>query len=74
MILDNENKIEIDIFDYDINLDDIIAKWSMVIGHCGAGTVTGVLSAGKHMVWVINETLMDNHQTELADKLAEMFE
>ena len=63
------NQKEIEVFDYDINIEDIIARWALVIGHWGAGTVTGVLGAGKHMVWVINETLMDNHQTELADKL-----
>jgi UDP-N-acetylglucosamine transferase subunit ALG13 len=36
----------------------------------GAGTVVDVLSRNKKLVVVINEDLMDNHQTDLGERLA----
>ena len=38
----------------------------LVIGHAGAGTITEVLQKGKPLLVVVNEILMENHQTEVA--------
>ncbi|CAI2382328.1 unnamed protein product [Moneuplotes crassus] len=60
---------DLEIFDYDVNYEDFIDRCDLVIGHTGAGTTIDVLSRNKYFVSVINTSLMDNHQEELASKL-----
>lgn len=42
----------------------------LIIGHGGAGTVMESLSFNKPLVVVVNDTLLHNHQIELAERLA----
>ncbi|KZV66512.1 glycosyltransferase family 1 protein [Peniophora sp. CONT] len=44
----------------------------LVISHAGSGNILDVLRKGKPLIVVPNETLLDNHQKELADALNRM--
>lgn len=46
------------------------ASADLVISHAGAGSCFEALEAGRPLVAVVNNTLMDNHQVELAEELA----
>ena len=48
------------------DLKNLIVPFSL-----GAGSVLETLQAGRPLIVVINELLMDNHQMELASQLAE---
>ena len=41
----------------------------LIVSHAGSGSILESLSLGKRLVVVVNESLMDNHQAELANEL-----
>jgi beta-1,4-N-acetylglucosaminyltransferase len=43
----------------------------LVIGHGGAGTIMEALKLGKPLLVVVNDSLMQNHQTDLAQALSD---
>uniref|UniRef100_T1J3R8 UDP-N-acetylglucosamine transferase subunit ALG13 n=1 Tax=Strigamia maritima TaxID=126957 RepID=T1J3R8_STRMM len=58
--------IAIDYFRYKSSLTDAINRSHLIISHAGAGTILECLEASKPLIVVVNEQLMNNHQTELA--------
>lgn len=67
--VENRYSIKIDCYDFKANiLSDI--NWSdLVISHAGAGSCIEVLTHRKSLIVVVNDKLMHNHQTELAQQL-----
>lgn len=62
--------IDVDYYRYKPEIQDDIRSSDLVISHAGAGSCIEVLNAGKKLVVVVNDTLMHNHQTELAEQLS----
>ncbi|KAI6215251.1 N-acetylglucosaminyldiphosphodolichol N-acetylglucosaminyltransferase [Aphelenchoides besseyi] len=52
------------------SMDREMRDADLIISHGGAGTCMEALNLGKPLVVVVNNELMHNHQTELADRLA----
>ena len=65
-LLDNP---QVDIYDVSTDFDSHMSQASLVIGHAGAGTLIELVSSHTPAIIVINDTLDDNHQAELADKI-----
>uniref|UniRef100_A0ACD5WK64 Uncharacterized protein n=3 Tax=Avena sativa TaxID=4498 RepID=A0ACD5WK64_AVESA len=63
--------LEVEHFTFSPSIADYIREASLVISHAGSGSIFETLRLGKPLVVVVNEDLMDNHQSELADELAE---
>jgi len=66
-----QRKLDIECFDYKDTIACDIKDASLVISHAGAGSILETLSLRKPLIVVINEGLMDNHQYELASKMAD---
>eukprot|EP00980_Cylindrotheca_fusiformis_P017850 scaffold5653_cov147-Cylindrotheca_fusiformis.AAC.12 len=58
-------------YDFQPSLDADMRRADLIISHAGAGTVMEALRLQKKLVVVINTKLMDNHQEELAEAMAD---
>ncbi|XP_067852845.1 putative bifunctional UDP-N-acetylglucosamine transferase and deubiquitinase ALG13 [Heptranchias perlo] len=59
----------LEVFRFKDSIADNIQNATLVISHAGAGSCLETLEAGKPLIVVINEKLMNNHQLELAKQL-----
>ncbi len=57
-------------FRFKPTLDDDIARASLVIGHGGTGTVTGLLASGKAFLAVANPLGVHDHQRQFLARLS----
>jgi beta-1,4-N-acetylglucosaminyltransferase len=62
--------IEIEAYSFKPALGADMDEAGLVISHAGSGSILEALDRRKPLVVVVNEALMDNHQSELADELA----
>ena len=67
-LLDSQTTVD-EVYKFKPSLDSDIKSADLVIAHAGAGTCLEVLKSNKPLIVVINEELMGNHQTELAERL-----
>ncbi|XP_045887522.1 UDP-N-acetylglucosamine transferase subunit ALG13 homolog isoform X1 [Micropterus dolomieu] len=61
--------VRLEAFRFKSSIAEDIAQADLVISHAGAGSCLEVLGAGKPLLVVVNDKLMDNHQLELARQL-----
>jgi beta-1,4-N-acetylglucosaminyltransferase len=66
---DDSKYLNMDHFRSKPTIADDMKKADLIITHAGAGSVFESLSLGKKVIAVVNESLMDNHQRELAEAL-----
>ncbi|XP_051276643.1 UDP-N-acetylglucosamine transferase subunit ALG13 homolog [Dicentrarchus labrax] len=61
--------IRLEAFRFKDSIAADIRQADLVVSHAGAGSCLEALSAGKPLLVVVNDKLMDNHQLELARAL-----
>ncbi|KAG8991582.1 N-acetylglucosaminyldiphosphodolichol N-acetylglucosaminyltransferase catalytic subunit alg13 [Tulasnella sp. JGI-2019a] len=66
---DHPEGLNVEIWKYKPSLSEHILEAGLIISHAGSGTILEALRARKKLIVVPNDTLLDNHQTELADAL-----
>ncbi|XP_062225323.1 uncharacterized protein LOC133923999 [Phragmites australis] len=67
----SNSTLQVDYFTFSPSIADYIREASLVISHAGSGSIFETLQLGKPLIVVVNEDLMDNHQSELAEELAD---
>lgn len=64
--------VPIEHYSFKPSLHDDMAGAALVVSHAGSGSIMESLELGKPTVVVVNTSLMDNHQLELANKLHDL--
>ncbi|KAL2945252.1 UDP-N-acetylglucosamine transferase subunit ALG13-like protein [Bienertia sinuspersici] len=67
----DDGSIAVDYFTFSSSIAESLRSASLVISHAGSGSIFETLRLRKPLIVVVNEDLMDNHQVELAEELAE---
>ncbi|XP_027924047.1 UDP-N-acetylglucosamine transferase subunit ALG13 homolog [Vigna unguiculata] len=68
---EGDGALAVDYFTFSSSIAAHLRSASLVISHAGSGSIFETLRLGKPLIVVVNEDLMDNHQSELAEELAD---
>lgn len=68
----SEDGVPIEHYNFKPSLHDDMAGAALVVSHAGSGSIMESLELSKPTVVVVNTSLMDNHQLELANKLHQL--
>ncbi|XP_077238610.1 glycosyltransferase family protein 28 isoform X2 [Tasmannia lanceolata] len=66
-----DGPLTVNYFTFSPSIADYLRSSSLIISHAGSGSIFESLRLSKPLIVVVNEDLMDNHQSELAEELAE---
>ncbi|KAM5574215.1 hypothetical protein ABKV19_013616 [Rosa sericea] len=66
----DDDSIAVDYLTFSSSIAEYLRAASLVISHAGSGSIFETLQLRKPLIVVVNEDLMDNHQSELAEELA----
>ncbi|EJS43768.1 YGL047W [Saccharomyces arboricola H-6] len=68
-----DGKLEVIGFEYSTKVQSIIQNLSnLVISHAGTGSILDSLRLNRPLVVCVNDSLMDNHQQQIADKFVKL--
>ena len=62
--------INIHVYSYKSSIIEDMKDAFMIISHAGSGSILEALYLQKKLLVIVNESLMDNHQNELASELS----
>ncbi|ONK65896.1 uncharacterized protein A4U43_C06F2090 [Asparagus officinalis] len=65
----DDGSLSVDHFTFSPSIADYMESASLIISHAGSGSIFESLRLSKPLIVVVNEDLMDNHQSELAEEL-----
>ncbi|XP_061642524.1 UDP-N-acetylglucosamine transferase subunit ALG13 homolog isoform X1 [Phyllopteryx taeniolatus] len=66
---ENFPHVNLEVFRFKDSIAKDMEQADLIISHAGAGSCLEALGAGKALLVVVNDKLMDNHQLELARQL-----
>ncbi|XP_006580949.1 glycosyltransferase family protein isoform X2 [Glycine max] len=61
---EGDGSLAVDYFTFSSSIADHLRSASLVISHAGSGSIFETLQLGKPLIVVVNEDLMDNHQSD----------
>ncbi|KAL0483729.1 beta-1,4-N-acetylglucosaminyltransferase ALG13 [Acrasis kona] len=63
-------RVHLDVYEYKKSIIDDMKSADLIVSHCGAGCLMEALALKKRVIAVVNKSLWDNHQLELAQELS----
>ncbi|KAK6456172.1 UDP-N-acetylglucosamine transferase subunit ALG13 [Scheffersomyces xylosifermentans] len=68
----SESDFQLIAFPFSNKIDNYIAQSDVVISHAGTGSIVDTLRLQKKLIVIVNDTLMDNHQAEIAHEFTKL--